>query len=278
MAIRHRQLRSSRGLRGLALAAAGVVAVGWAAAARARVGRSAAAFAGSGGTAPLWAAAARPAAERVAAPRRAEVTEAEVVGGTAGDSALMKLEADLEIQIQKAKDEDNPSKIRDLARLLVLAKTAEGIAVKEGAKDASSAVKTAIADYLTEFTGKEDYTMSDVTKQIRKKCSNAVAALDDIYFEDIANEMALAGEAAAASFTGKEEYEFGDISKEVDARAKAAVSKFTGKADYKFGDISKEVMKRGGDAVKDFTGKDEYKFGDITKTVLKNIFGGEDKK
>lgn len=212
---------------------------------------------------------------------QAEAAEAEVVAGgsSEGDVALVRLEEDLKVQIEKAQTDGNPNRLRDLARLLVLAKTAEGIAVKEGTTDASSAVKSAVAESLKDFVGKEEYDFEDVTAEIKTRTGKAVAALDDIYFEDIANEMALASQAAVAGFTGKEDYKFGDISKEIDTRAKGAISAFTGKEDYKFGDISKEAMKRGGDAVKSFTGKEEYKFGDITKTVLKNIFGtGEEEK
>lgn len=223
--------------------------------------------------------------------RRAEAVEAEVVDGAGGEAedALVRLEADLRSQIQKAQADDNPDRLRDLARLLVLAKTAEGIALKEGAMDASSAVKSAVAESLTSFVGKEDYDFNDVAAEVktrtadaatkaRAKAGKAVAALDDVYLEDIANEMALASQAAVARFTGKEEYKFGDISTEIDARAKTAISAFTGKDDYQFGDITKEALKRGGSAVKDFIGKEEYQFGDITKTVFKNIFGGGDEK
>jgi len=209
---------------------------------------------------------------------RAEAEVIDVSDESDGRLALAKLEASLEKQIAEAQASDNPDRLRDLARLLVLAKTAEGIAASEIASDASGSVQQAVADSLAEFVGKEDYEFGDVTKEINRRCAGAVAALDDIYLEDISREMNLAGQAAVASFTGKEEYEFGDISKEVSTRAKGAVSAFTGKEDYKFGDITKEAMKRGGDAIKDFTGKEEYKFGDITKTVLKNFFGGDDEK
>jgi len=223
--------------------------------------------------------------------RRAETVEAEVVDCPGGEDsdALVRLEDDLRVQIAKAQADGNPNRLRDLARLLVLAKTAEGIVLKEGATDASSAVKSAVAESLTSFVGKEDYDFNDVAAEVKARTADtaskfragagsAVAALDDVYLEDIANEMALASQAAVARFTGKEEYKFGDISKEIDARAKTAISAFTGKEDYQFGDITKEAMKRGGDAVKGFIGKDEYQFGDITKTVFKNIFGGGGEK
>lgn len=210
--------------------------------------------------------------------RGAEAEVIDVSDEGDGRMALMKLEASLEQQIAEAKSSDNPNRLRDLARLLVLAKTAEGIAASEMASDASGSVQQAVAESLADFVGKEEYEFGDVTKAVNQRCAKAVAALDDIYIEDIQREMNLAGQAAVTSFTGKEEYEFGDISSEVATRAKGAVSSFTGKEDYKFGDITKEAMKRGGDAVKDFTGKEDYQFGDITKTVLKNIFGGDDDK
>jgi len=193
-----------------------------------------------------------------------------------GQMALVKVEQALEKQIAAAKSGDNPERLRDLARLLVLAKTAEGIAVAETTSDLTGKAQTAIAETLADFVGKENYEFGDVTKEIKSRTSKAVAALDDIYFEDIAKEMELAGQAAVTSFTGKEEYEFGDISAEVSARAKSSVLSFTGKEDYKFGDITKEAVKRGGDAIKDFTGKDDYKFGDITKTAFNKLFGGGD--
>jgi len=238
-----------------------------------RAGRAGQAFAAPG-CARAWAA--RGSASPTALRAEAEVIDVSDQGG--GQGALIKLEATLEQQIAEAKESDNPNRLRDLARLLVLAKTAEGIATKEIASDASGSVQQAVADSLADFVGKEDYDFEDVTKEVNKRCADAVQSLDDIYVEDIQREMSLAGQAAVSSFTGKEEYEFGDISSEVSTRAKGAVSAFTGKEDYKFGDITKEAMKRSGDAVKNFTGKEEYKFGDITKTVLKNIFGGDDEK
>lgn len=221
--------------------------------------------------------------------RRAEPVDAEVVGAGDGDAALVRLEENIKLQIEKAQADGNPDRLRDLARLLVLAKTAEGIVLKEGATDASSTVKSAVAESLASFVGKDDYDFNDVASEVkvrtvsaatklRSKAGSAVAALDDVYLEDIANEMALASQAAVARFTGKESYEFGDISNEIDTRAKTAIASFTGKEDYQFGDITKEALKRGGSAVKDFIGKDEYQFGDITKTVFKNIFGKGDEK
>lgn len=212
----------------------------------------------------------------VVGPRHA--ADAEVVDNADGKMALAKLEAALEEQISQAKAEDNPTRLRDLARLLVLAKTAEGLAVAEATSTASGRVMKAVSESLQTFVGKEDYDFKDVTLEVKKRCASAVEKLDDIYIEDIQREMELAGQAAVSSFTGKEEYAFGDITKEVAARAKDSVSAFTGKSDYKFGDISKEALKRGGDFVKEFTGKDEYKFGDITKTAFKKIFGGGDEK
>jgi len=208
-------------------------------------------------------------------PRHA--AEAEVVSAEDGILALNKLESALEVQIAAAKAEDNPDRLRDLARLLVLAKTAEGIAAAEATSMASGTVQRAVAESLADFVGKKNYAFEDVTKEINSRCADAVAKLDDVYLGDIMKEMDLAGQAAVASFTGKEVYEFGDISKEIDQRAKVAVSAFTGKADYKFGDITKEALKRGENFIKDFTGKEEYKFGDITKTALKKLFGGDDK-
>lgn len=203
---------------------------------------------------------------------------AEANAGQIDSSAsLAKLERALEAEIVAARDSKNPTRLRDLARLLVLAKTAEGIAVGAVAKEATVSVRQAITGSLESFVGKKDYAMQDVTREIMARCKSGVDKLDDIYLEDIAKEIDLVGQAAVASFTGKEEYEFGDITKTVNARATEAVKDFTGKEKYEFGDITQEALRRGGDAVKSFTGKDEYKFGDITKTVLKNIFGGGDK-
>jgi len=210
--------------------------------------------------------------------RHSDVLDAEVVGDTDGQLALVKLEADLKEQIAKAKEGDNPDRLRDLARLLVLAKTAEGIAATEMASDASSCVQQAVAEGLTDFIGKEDYEFGDVTKEINKRANKATAALDDIYLDDVAKELELASQAAVTSFTGKEQYEFGDISKTVADKATSAVADFTGKEDYKFGDVTKAALEKGGDAVKQFTGKDEYQFGDITKAAFSKLFGGDEKK
>mmetsp|Transcript_2486 Transcript_2486/g.5838 ORF Transcript_2486/g.5838 Transcript_2486/m.5838 type:complete len:248 (+) Transcript_2486:50-793(+) len=205
--------------------------------------------------------------------RAQDVVDAEVVQPES-TLTLAQVEASLEEQIAQAQASDNPNRLRDLARLLVMAKTAEGIAAAELATDASDGLQTAMAGALSDFVGKEDYEIEDVVEEVNKR----VKALDSIYIEDIQREVSFAGQAAVASFTGKEDYEFGDITKEVATRAKDAVTSFTGKDEYQFGDITKEALKRGGDAIKDFTGKEEYKFGDITKTLFKNVFGGSDEK
>lgn len=206
--------------------------------------------------------------------RRASAEEAEVVSS---DAALAKLEITLKDQIKAAQEGKNPNRVRDLARLLVLAKTAEGIAVGGAAIDGTSKVRQVIAESLGDFVGKEDWTMQDVTSEIGKRTKNAVDALDDIYFEDIQRQMESAAAVAVSRFTGKEDYQFGDITTEVGKRVSAAVNEFTGKEKYEFGDLTKAAMSKGADAVKEFTGKDEYKFGDITKTAFKKIFGGDEK-
>lgn len=205
---------------------------------------------------------------------RAEVVDVQVAGEeTEGSLALMKLEKALQAQIAEAKAGDNPDRLRDMARLLVLAKTAEGIAASEITKDASNALQQAVADSLSAFVGKKDYDFQDVTQEINNRFKKVSDKLENLYLDDIAREMDLASQAAIASFTGKEEYQFGDITKEVGVRAKSAVADFTGKKEYQFGDITKAAMQKGGDAIKQFTGKEEYQFGDISKTVFKKLFG-----
>jgi len=215
---------------------------------------------------------------------------------------LTKLEEDIEAQIQKAEEEDKPTRVRDLARLLVLTRASAASAAWQKTKELREAVSTSVANSLREYVGKEDYDINDVTAKVQEEVSDAVSGLENVYLTKEAAEAAPEGtepiiigevvgpvvgqvkegtKEAVLAFTGKEEYKFGDISKEAAARAKTAMANLMGSEEYQFGDVTKAAMNKAYDAVTSFTGKEDYKFGDVTKTILRgalNWLEKDDKK
>lgn len=78
----------------------------------------------------------------------------------------------------------------------------------------------ALSDTISDFTGKPDYQVGDISRAAIRKLSKGVAM-------------------GVSEFTGKSEYHFGDISK-------AALEKITGKSEYHFGDISRAAFTKMG--------------------------------
>eukprot|EP00913_Durusdinium_trenchii_P020777 g19517.t1 len=234
--------------------------------------------------------------------RVARKAEPEIVDVEA--SALVKLEEDIEAQIQKAEADQDGSRLTRLSRLLVLTRSSAAATAWQTTKDRvaelKSKVASSMASAISEFVGKEDYDINDVAT--KESVSSAVTKLDNVYLtaeaakaapegttpiiltdvvRPVAGQMKEAGKEAVLAFTGKEEYKFGDISKEAAKRAKSAVANLLGKEEYKFGDVTKAAVNKTMDAIGDFTGKKDYKFGDITKTLLRkalNFLEDDDEK
>ncbi|CAK8999117.1 unnamed protein product [Durusdinium trenchii] len=232
--------------------------------------------------------------------RVARKAEPEIVDVEA--SALVKLEEDIEAQIQKAEADQDQSRLTRLSRLLVLTRSSAAATAWQTTKELKSKVASSMASAISEFVGKEDYDINDVATKVEESVSSAVTKLDNVYLtaeaakaapegttpiiltdvvRPVAGQMKEAGKEAVLAFTGKEEYKFGDISKEAAKRAKSAVANLLGKEEYKFGDVTKAAVNKTMDAIGDFTGKKDYKFGDITKTLLRkalNFLEDDDEK
>jgi len=226
---------------------------------------------------------------QVRAPRVARLAEPEVVDVEVA-SDLVKLEEDLEVQIQLAEKEKDQSRLTRLSRLLVLTRTSAAATAWQTTKELKSQVSTSVAAAIRDFVGKEDYDINDVAGKVEERLSSAVEAMDNVYLNAEAAKAAPEGttpiiltdvvrpvvgqmkegtKEAVLAFTGKEEYKFGDISKEAANRAKTAVANLLGKEEYKFGDVTKAAVNKAMEAITSFTGKEEYKFGDITKSLLR---------
>jgi len=225
-----------------------------------------------------------------AKPAKDDVVDVEVV-------ALTKLEQDIEQRIAEAEKDEKPSRVRDLARLLVLTRTSATAAAWQATSELRETVGSTIADSLREFVGKEDYDINDVAAKVESKVTSAVEGMDNVYLTSKSAEAAPEGskpvviqeivgpvagqikegtKEALVAFTGKEDYKFGDISIEAATRAQTAIGNLVESDEYKeLSDKTKEAMGKAKDAAKEalasFTGKEDYKFGDVTKTVLRNV-------
>ena len=98
-----------------------------------------------------------------------------------------------------------------------------------------SAVVEDLKKNTSEFTGKDEYKIGDIFKELDARVKDAVSDM-----------------------RGKEEYELGDLSVVLDEVAKDAVCELTGKDEYEFGDLSKNIDSRIKTSVAEFCGKDEY--------------------
>eukprot|EP00435_Cladocopium_sp_Y103_P051138 s1163_g15.t1 len=125
-------------------------------------------------------------------------------------TALVKLEEDIEAQIQKAEEEKDQSRLTRLSRLLEL----------------KSQVSESMASAISEFVGKDDYDINDVATKVEERVTSAVSKLDNVYLtadaaknapegskviiltdvvRPVAGQMKEAGKEAVLAFTGKED-------------------------------------------------------------------------
>ena len=121
-----------------------------------------------------------------------------------------------------------------------------------------------------DFTGKDDYKVGDIAKELDVRVKSEVARFrgkDDYELGDLTIALDDLSKKMTCELTGKEDYEAGDLSTAIDSLVKDKVSDFCGKDSYEVGDLSKEMDKRVKGRVAEFTGKGEYNFGDITNEV-----------
>lgn len=138
----------------------------------------------------------------------------------------------------------------------------------------SELVRTAIIEdtkkNLSDFIGKDDYKVGDISKEIDSRVKGEVAKLrgkDEYELGDLSVAIDTLSKEMTCELTGKEEYEFGDLSTEIDTRIKSKVAEYCGNDSYEFGDLSKEINKRTKKRVNEFIGKEDYEFGDITREI-----------
>lgn len=132
------------------------------------------------------------------------------------------------------------------------------------------AIRESAKKSVKEFTGKSNYEVGDLSKELDARVKASVAELrgkDSYELGDLSIALDTIAKDEVKKLTGKDEYEFGDLSTEIDARVKAAVADYCGKETYTAGDLSKEVDKRIKERVNSFTGKSEYSFGDISMEI-----------
>ena len=121
-----------------------------------------------------------------------------------------------------------------------------------------------------EFTGKDDYKVGDLSKELDARVKDAVAQMrgkDEYELGDLTLALDSIAREYADDLTGVEGADLGDLTSEIDARVKTVVNEFTGKDAYEFGDLSREVDRRVKETVNEFTGKDEYEFGDVSRAI-----------
>lgn len=137
----------------------------------------------------------------------------------------------------------------------------------------------------SDFIGKEDYKVGDITKEIDDRVKTEVAKIrgkDEYELGDLTAGLDKIGKDMVCELTGKDDYEAGDLSTELDTRVKSSVAEFCGKDEYEVGDLSNEIDKRSRARVLDFIGKEDYEFGDISREInsrrrdwMKDFLGAE---
>eukprot|EP00592_Proboscia_alata_P011909 CAMPEP_0194393018 /NCGR_PEP_ID=MMETSP0174-20130528/123061_1 /TAXON_ID=216777 /ORGANISM="Proboscia alata, Strain PI-D3" /LENGTH=534 /DNA_ID=CAMNT_0039188649 /DNA_START=179 /DNA_END=1782 /DNA_ORIENTATION=- len=132
------------------------------------------------------------------------------------------------------------------------------------------AVNEDLKKNVVDFTGKEEYKIGDISKELDSRVKNEVAKLrekDEYELGDLSIALDTMAKDVTCEMTGKDDYEFGDLTLEIDKRVKASVMGYTGKENYEFGDLTKEIDNRAKKGVAEFTGKENYEFGDVTKEL-----------
>ncbi|CAE7487851.1 unnamed protein product [Symbiodinium sp. CCMP2456] len=141
-------------------------------------------------------------------------------------TALAKLEKDIEAKIEEADKAEDNSRKSELARLLVLTRTSAAATAWQMTKELKTEVGTSVAAAISEFVGKEDYNIEDVTATVEEKVTSAVKKLDNVYLtadaakaapegsspiilsevvKPVAGQIKEGAKEAALAFTGKEE-------------------------------------------------------------------------
>lgn len=148
--------------------------------------------------------------------------------------------------------------------------------------DVSKELDVRVKDQVAKLRGKDEYELGDFTMAldgVAKDLTMELTGKDEYEAGDLSIELDKRVKESVAEFCGKDEYELGDLSIEIDKRVKEGVAEFTGKGDYEFGDISREIEDRRRKWVSDVLGEEaakNYKFGDLTKRALQGITGKDD--
>jgi hypothetical protein len=120
------------------------------------------------------------------------------------------------------------------------------------------------------FIGKDNYKVGDITKEIDNRVKSEIANMrgkEEYELGDLTVALDGISKDLTCQLTGKDDYEFGDLSTELDKRVKSSIAEYCGKDSYEFGDLTAEVNRRSQSRVLEFIGKDEYEFGDITREI-----------
>ena len=200
-----------------------------------------------------------------------EITKEQAVGNLVADDEWMGLSMEITELVRTAVIEDVKAKTSDFIGK-------DEYKVGDITKEIDDRVKTEIA----KMRGKDEYELGDLSlalDNISKDITCELTGKEDYEFGDLSKEIDSRLKDKFSEICGKDEYEFGDLTKEMDNRAQKVVAEFTGKEDYEFGDISMALEERRKQWVEDTLGKeaaDNYEFGDLTKNAMKNFTGKDE--
>lgn len=122
----------------------------------------------------------------------------------------------------------------------------------------------------SDFIGKDDYKVGDITKEIDGRVKDEIAKMrgkDEYELGDLTQALDNIAKDLTCELTGREDYEVGDLTREIDSRVKSTVAEFCGKDTYEFGDLSAEVDRRVQSRVLEFIDKEDYELGDISREI-----------
>lgn len=198
-----------------------------------------------------------------------KLTESEVeeVGNLVEDDEWLGFGMELAIVLRSAVRESVKKNVKDFTGK-------DDYAVGDLSKEMDARVKNAVAEYRS----KEDYELGDLTltlDQLAKEEVQKLTGKDTYEAGDLSTELDKRVKESVAGFCGKDEYAPGDLSREIDSRIKKRVGDFTGEGEYEFGDISREIEKRRVEWVQDYLGKSGYEFGDFSKKFISDFTGKE---
>lgn len=103
---------------------------------------------------------------------------------------------------------------------------------------------------VTDFTGKDDYEVGDLSETVTEKSEQAVNKLVNGVWSLVegVGDLTLKVEEGVNQVTGK-------------------VNQITDKAEFALGDVVKKTGSKVNEAVCDFTGKEKYEVGDISRKI-----------